>query len=888
MCLSLITSTLYQPTLPPPISIDLSPVTTDVAERTYPFSANADIRALTGYPRTRMHLTFPSLLELCANVLATNDPSAKHNKALPEILRPLLERRTFYCTLPVDNECPRQAKQKTHEQTVKKVYLAKGTLVIVPQILFHQWQSEIEHHLEEGVLSVYNVEGKELPSIETLLEYDVVLIDTLRFGAEETQHRKSRGLKPSILLKARWKRIILDEGHTAQSKLTNSMTFARQLSVERRWLVSGTPTRHLQQGGETELDTMEMSTSNHPLQPSTSSENNVHHDARMVRRAWNQLELEDAYRIGRMIGGFLAAEPFKTEGGFERNVIAPLRNKEGPSFGAVRSMRYIMNGLMVKHAPKVIDLESELPPSTISNELLQFDSLQKITYNVLAALVASNVYTSGGEDMDYFLHKDNRDAFLQVVDNLHLACFWYSARDMGVQGCLDRTKSWLDRHLEADPYVREQLIEACCHLRSALDHPGWGEWMTNGVSMPLTGQSLPPLLKEAWSDSFNTKPDMVDVHSFNTLRELNQRGRTIQDLHIAGWDYRNNKLEEFQKTMAKYMEKHAKEQQKLAKAKNSSAAKAPKAAIKSNSSPAKDRPKKRKHGDMDEVDGRIEEAERNAALASMSSTEAAPDMPRPLPSVIHTTSKSAKANFVAKTILSADKDDKFVIFGDAYELGHLTEILDLLDITSTFVGSELFTRDRRKALDDFQKPEIRVCLLDLKVGARGLNLVVANRVIFLRPIWNPDVQAQAVKRVHRIGQTRPTKIHILVTEGTFEEDIAKRSSKNRSQDDEKLYSRAMIENPRFVYPERKQTETFAVRFMPTSETLSAGAVNGVSGGSRSGPFEYPRVHPPPSSTFVHDDMPHGHNSRRASTPMNEIREGDAEGKIRKRARVMFA
>jgi SNF2 family DNA or RNA helicase len=47
--------------------------------------------------------------------------------------------------------------------------------------------------------------------------------------------------------------------------------------------------------------------------------------------------------------------------------------------------------------------------------------------------------------------------------------------------------------------------------------------------------------------------------------------------------------------------------------------------------------------------------------------------------------------------------------------------------------------------------------------------------------------------VHRIGQTKPTKVEILVTQGTFEEDIAERSSTTRSEQEEQLYSRAMIE-----------------------------------------------------------------------------------------------
>ncbi|WRT68549.1 uncharacterized protein IL334_005526 [Kwoniella shivajii] len=819
MCLSLIVSTLFQPTLPPPITIDLSPITTDIAERTYPFTANHDLRALTGFPRSQTDLVCPSLVELCSNVIATYDPSVKRRPDIPDIFRALLNRRTFYCVLPVDNECSRIAKKRTANQRVKKIYLAKGTLIVLPQILVHQWIAEIEQHLEEGLLKVYQGVGEELPSIEILLDYDVILMDTLRFGAEESQHRSKLGLPSSVLLQARWKRIILDEGHTAQSKSSNSMTFARQLSVERRWLVSGTPTRHLQQGGETEIESLSLPDSQ--MVTTDTCNFDVPLDSHQMRRPWNQFDLEDAQRIGRMIGGFLAAEPFKTEGGFEKNVLSPLKNREGPSFGAVRRMKYIMDGLMVKHAPKVIDIEAQLPPSIITNEMLRFDPMQKITYNVLAALVASNVYTSGGEDADYFLHKDNRESFLRVVDNLHLACFWYSARDMGTEGCLVRTQDWLRRHPEADSEIRQRLEEACYHLETAIDTPGWDEWMTNAISMPLDGHLFPSLIKAAWSDSFDTQSDMVDVHSFNNIRELNRQGATIQELHISGWDHRNDKLDEFNKTMTKYMEKHAKEQRKLSKTQNATAAKAPKAVIKA--SPRK-RPKETGKKRKDEIDERLEEAERNAALAATFSSSDV-NLPRPLPAVIQTRSRSAKVNFVGQTVLAAEKDDKFVIFGDAYELGHLTEMLDLLDITSTFVGSELMTKDRRKALDAFQKPEIRVCLLDLKVGARGLNLVVANRVIFLRPIWSLDVQAQAIKRVHRIGQTRPTKIQILVTEGTFEEDIAKRSTKSRSQDDERLYSKNMIENPRFVYPERDEIHTFTVRFTPTSETLGTAASN---------------------------------------------------------------
>lgn len=77
--------------------------------------------------------------------------------------------------------------------------------------------------------------------------------------------------------------------------------------------------------------------------------------------------------------------------------------------------------------------------------------------------------------------------------------------------------------------------------------------------------------------------------------------------------------------------------------------------------------------------------------------------------------------------------------------------------------------------------------------ADSRNLTDANRMVFLSPVWSLDVQAQAIKRIHRIGQTRPTRIDILVTEGTFEEDIVRREKAARGSEDEKRYSRALIE-----------------------------------------------------------------------------------------------
>lgn len=60
--------------------------------------------------------------------------------------------------------------------------------------------------------------------------------------------------------------------------------------------------------------------------------------------------MEDATRLGVMIGGFLAAQPFRSESNFQERVTNLLRGKDGPKFGAVRRLKYIMGATMVKHA----------------------------------------------------------------------------------------------------------------------------------------------------------------------------------------------------------------------------------------------------------------------------------------------------------------------------------------------------------------------------------------------------------------------------------------------------------------------------------------------------------------------------------------------------------
>jgi len=82
------------------------------------------------------------------------------------------------------------------------------------------------------------------------------------------------------------------------------------------------------------------------------------------------------------------------------------------------------------------------------------------------------------------------------------------------------------------------------------------------------------------------------------------------------------------------------------------------------------------------------------------------------------------------------------------------------------------TTNRQAHVETFQNdPDCGLFLISLKAGGLGLNLTAAEYVFLLDPWWNPAVEAQAVDRAHRIGQTRPVFAYRLIARDTVEEKV---------------------------------------------------------------------------------------------------------------------
>jgi superfamily II DNA or RNA helicase len=102
-------------------------------------------------------------------------------------------------------------------------------------------------------------------------------------------------------------------------------------------------------------------------------------------------------------------------------------------------------------------------------------------------------------------------------------------------------------------------------------------------------------------------------------------------------------------------------------------------------------------------------------------------------------------------------------------LGSARERLEQAGIACAYLDGK--TRDRKRVIGEFKTGAAPVFLISLKAGGFGLNLTEADYCILLDPWWNPATEAQAVDRVHRIGQTRNVMVYRLVARDTIEEKV---------------------------------------------------------------------------------------------------------------------
>jgi len=126
-----------------------------------------------------------------------------------------------------------------------------------------------------------------------------------------------------------------------------------------------------------------------------------------------------------------------------------------------------------------------------------------------------------------------------------------------------------------------------------------------------------------------------------------------------------------------------------------------------------------------------------------------------------------------------DEGHKVLVFSQFTSfLSIVRRRLDERAITYEYLDGK--TTDRQARVQRFQEDtECRLFLVSLKAGGQGLNLTAADYIYILDPWWNPAVEAQAVDRAHRIGQTRRVFAYRLIARDTVEEKIVALQDRKR-------------------------------------------------------------------------------------------------------------
>lgn len=140
---------------------------------------------------------------------------------------------------------------------------------------------------------------------------------------------------------------------------------------------------------------------------------------------------------------------------------------------------------------------------------------------------------------------------------------------------------------------------------------------------------------------------------------------------------------------------------------------------------------------------------------------------------------SAKLSYLVSEILKYYHTEKILVFYDGDNAAYyIAQMLDLLHIKHEIYAKSLKAAQKSEYAVRFdQETQDRVLLMDVRQAAFGLNLPAASRIYFVNPVCRENIEAQAIKRAHRIGQTKAVHVETLVLKGTIEEKMLDRSKR---------------------------------------------------------------------------------------------------------------
>jgi SNF2 family DNA or RNA helicase len=711
--------------------------------------------------------------------------------------------------------------------------LASTTILVVPRNLCKQWHSEIQKHVEEGVLRILLMEEPKavLPSSGELRKYDVVLFSRSRFEAEVKDGADDRGrrlvsrppscncpyigatrtvdchcvktndLYESPLKQLHFKRLIIDEGHFFSSSNTTAVSVAKKLvTADHRWVVSGTPAKDLL-GVEADMSV---------AQNISQSETIDSRDTVLDRRRHFNAKDDTAGAIkslGLLASNFLRIRPWAAEEFGERSAVwdehiyrhEGRRRRTYSGFSA--GLRRTLEAMVIKTQPEDVEQDIELP--ALSHEVirLQPSFYDKLTANLFTIVLTANAVTSERTDADYLFHKNSAQALYQLIGNLRQsAFFWTGFSKEDVKASKKNGWGYLNKAgVRCSDEDRRFLEGALRATKPILSSAGW-KALSQSHELGMFVDSWPEESADFWAFGGNATPLLTGISQLlEAQKHVNERvGLEHPGEGLAGLGIRAMKRAQEGRREDQMARKETKPtlsktginltgEPSLKRRASTSGSKDKGAAKRARMSPkASDSTKAKKKTPNDQAISGEDEAKLPPAADTSASKRRWSDFERSELSDDSAFSRSyltgtasAKLSYLTSQILQYYRDEKILVFYEGDNIAYyIAQMLELLHIKHEIYAKSLAANLKSEYVVRFnEEPQDRVLIMDVRHASHGLNISSASRIYFVNPVCRPDIEAQAIKRAHRIGQTRKVFVETLLLAGTIEEKMYERAKR---------------------------------------------------------------------------------------------------------------
>lgn len=849
MILGLILATVDQLSQPEESLLDYRPVMSPLAYRTFPADEYHNARRRAGmHKSSALDVTrVPSLVEILLHRIRTwgdkVDVRSHEEQLEASNLWQLLQANTpFYHHYSVKSpQITALGPSRTRDRVSKYprlMHLTTTTLVVVPVNLLGQWDREILKHCHSTLRYLVVRQTTQIPSAKALAsDYDLIIMTDSRFRRESVKNKVTHlhKLKPctcapfpgsrvpncccpsdpdvSPLFQIRWKRLVIDEGHTSGNTAATLNYFVRQLSIERKWIVTGTPTSNIlglslgrKQDDDIENDITVDCTYSLPIPATTDcstsdTSSNSDGGAENMARVWGTYDYVNLRKLGTMISDFLTVPQFHSDLKlFGNHVSAPLCDRRGPRIGAVKVLSQVMEMVMIRHRIEDIEEEVVLPPMRHTPIYMDLDAYAVKSYNAMQASIAINAIDSQREGQDYMFHPRNAKNLQIAMDNLSQGMFW-SASDIlfNVDQIRHEAPKFMARATEAEVPIHDMALleQALAHAEAAAKDPLWRA-MQQHEDIPFRVMGIDAAVLEAWTrGKLKDRSRVHDLMHANRLCELRALVRSRPLMNLDRLVEEGKALDLNERARCEKRSAHVHDVTNAAQMKKMVSE------VKDELEVMKEKEKVYQTEDVPETD--IDDFVRRKLGHHATPSPSKLLSSSPLSRTYIGPSLSSKLNFILSEVLKHSEKEKFLVFSNSpLTLAHIAESLSLLEIKYLRYTTDVSPPLREQCVMTFESSDtFRVFLMELKLGARGLNLTSASRVIFCEPVWHPDVEAQAIKRAHRIGQTKPITVKTLVIRHTAEEAMVSRrhllkGSGKVPRMTTDVGMRHFMENPRFL------------------------------------------------------------------------------------------